>query len=236
MEFLPSQAGPVAITRFFPGWESRDTSVVIVPGYFGRSRHGPYGLYSRLASQWALSGFESMTVDPLGSGDSAAITRTFDSEVLSVVTAVKHCLGISERVVVVGHSMGAATALKARHEINADGRLDVWCLAPLCTLEDLSRAFLSARSRDELLSDGWTSRHGLRLEQAVIDGATEAWRLLSRAEAIVVAGADIYTAEQDLGPTGLARLFTIDDADHNFSADGNADRLVDIGLNLLIGG
>ncbi|WP_405805635.1 alpha/beta fold hydrolase [Streptomyces sp. NBC_00210] len=224
---LPSRSGYVAITRARPSWAPRGRGVVIVPGFFGSSRHGPYGLYSRLARAWAWEGYETICLDPLGSGDSTSVFRTFDTEVESVETVSTWLSDQVESLVLVGHSMGGATALQASH--NASRTTDaVWCLAPLCRLEDLSRVFFSPSQLDELLITGRTYRHGLELRMDHIRESGKAWdRHSHRAAALWLAGADPYTQGMSFPGIPQERLSTVPEADHNFSASESAPYLIE---------
>ncbi|MFF0824167.1 alpha/beta fold hydrolase [Micromonospora haikouensis] len=223
---LPSPDGAVAVTRHAPSWVTSDRSIIVVPGYFGSSRHGPYGLYNRLARAWAWQGFETLTIDPLGSGDSSAVFRDFTSEVRSVEIVAEWAVRRSASLLLVGHSMGGATALRARDRVGApDWR--VWCLAPLCRLVDLARVFLSAGQLDELRVTGRTYRHGLELRRDMIDESGDAWEVhCGDVDGVWVAGADRYTSGMDLTPVPADRIRVIEGADHNFSADDSLPRLL----------
>lgn len=224
---LRTDNGSVAYSRFLPGWDERKHGVLVVPGYFGSSRHGPYGLYTRLARAWSYEGFETMTIDLPGSGDSSPVDRTFETEVDSVVAAAEFLLQHHEDVIIVGHSMGAATALEARHRLASAARASVWGLAPLCSLEDLRRAFLSPQNLDELASTGITQRHGLELRAEMIEAAGAAWNAFAgEIELVWLADTDVYTAGQELSAIAESRRRIIDGADHNFSLEGNFSKLL----------
>lgn len=215
----------VAISHHWPSWVAKDRAIVIVPGYFGSSRHGPYGLYSRLARTWAWAGHPSVTVDPLGSGDSSPVYRDFDSEVESIEVASRWMLRQSSSLLLVGHSMGSATALEARARLPGID-CQVWCLAPLCRMTDLSRAFFDAQQLAELLRSGRTTRHGLELRQDMIDGAERAWEQEAHsADRIWLADADPYARDVDLPIHASDRIHVIAGADHNFSTNDSADSL-----------
>ncbi|NBE79561.1 alpha/beta fold hydrolase [Micromonospora rubida] len=223
---LPSPGGSVAVTRHAPSWVPSEHRIVIVPGYFGSSRHGPYGLYNRLARAWAWQGFETFTIDPLGSGDSTAVFRDFTSEVRSVEIVSEWAARRSASLLLVGHSMGGATALRARERAGATG-WKVWCLAPLCRLADLVRVFLSADQLDELRRTGRTYRHGLELRQDMIEESGAAWDEHSKdVDGVWIAGDDRYTAGMDLSPIPATRTHIIDGADHNFSTNDSLPRLL----------
>jgi broad specificity phosphatase PhoE len=223
--YLPCDLGRVAITRHFPSWVPQDTGVVVVPGYFGSSRHGPYGLYSRLAASWAYEGFETITLDPLGSGDSSPIFRNFESEIVSVVTATEELSRRVSNIIIVGHSMGAATALAARERISSSS-CKVWGLAPLCKFSDLADIFLTSQHQEELLRTGRTFRHGLELRKDIIEDSTDAWdRLHSSIDAVWIADADPYTSTVDLSAVAADRVSRIVGADHNFSNENGVKDL-----------
>nr|MDT0663354.1 alpha/beta fold hydrolase [Micromonospora sp. DSM 115978] len=226
--------GEVAVTRHYPSWAPRRHMIVIVPGYFGSSRHGPYGLYNRLARSWAWHGFETVTIDPLGSGDSTPVFRDFASEVRSVEIVCGWLRREREApLLLVGHSMGGATALRARDRA---GHMDwtVWCLAPLCRMVDLARTFLDAQQLDSLRTTGRTFRHGLELRKDLIDESGAAWNAYCRdADAVWVAAADQYTADMDLAPIPNDRVHHIVGADHNFSTNESLPRLMESTTTLL---
>ena len=218
---LKSKLGSVAVSGFAPSWDVVGTVAIIIPGYFGSSRHGPYGLYTRLAREWAYEGFLTVTVDMLGTGDSAAVARDFESELESVMAVTDWLSSSYDKLILVGHSMGAATALAAR-EANPTACQHVWCLTPLCTLEDLSIHFFSPAQLDDLGQTGRTTRHGLELRLDMIMEADDVWRRLgSSAEQAWLAGADPYTAGQDL-TTFPPIVQRVDGADHNFSTGNSA--------------
>ncbi|WBB76682.1 alpha/beta fold hydrolase [Micromonospora sp. WMMD1128] len=223
---IASPDGAVAVTRHVPSWAASRRTIVVIPGYFGSSRHGPYGLYNRLAHEWAWQGFETLTIDPLGSGDSTPVFRDFTSEVRSVEIVAEWAARRSSSLLLVGHSMGGATALRARDRAG-DQDWPVWCLAPLCRLVDLARVFLPERQLDELEHTGRTFRHGLELRRDMIDEAGAAWDALSENVGRVwLAGNDRYTAGMDLTPIPPDLQVTIEGADHNFSTNGCFPRLL----------
>ncbi|MFH8616933.1 alpha/beta fold hydrolase [Streptomyces sp. NPDC017979] len=230
---LPSRSGSIAITRSRPSWVPRSRGIVVVPGYFGSSRHGPYGLYSRMARAWAWEGYETVCLDPLGSGDSTPTFRTFDTEVESVETVIRWLSNRVGSLVVAGHSMGGATALQASsasRNVNA-----VWCLAPLCRFEDLSGAFFSPAQVSEILIAGRTYRHGLELRMDFIDESGAAWeRHNQNVQALWLAEEDPYA--QGMGFPGISqeRIHSVPGADHNFSTNGSALHLVESTINNLI--
>ncbi|MFG1779956.1 alpha/beta fold hydrolase [Micromonospora sp. NPDC049048] len=224
---ITSPDGAVAVTRHAPSWAPSRRSIIVVPGYFGSSRHGPYGLYNRLARHWAWQGFETLTIDPLGSGDSTPVYRDFTSEVRSVEIVAEWASPHSSSLLLVGHSMGGATALRARERAGGQNWL-VWCLAPLCRLVDLARVFLPEWQLDELARTGRTFRHGLELRREMIDESGAAWEALSTGvDRVWLAGDDQYTAGMDLTPIPPERRQVIEGADHNFSTNGCLPRLLE---------
>ncbi|MGC4857152.1 alpha/beta fold hydrolase [Micromonospora sp. DT4] len=223
---LPSPYGAVAVTRHAASWAASRRTIVVIPGYFGSSRHGPYGLYNRLARAWAWQGFETLTVDPLGSGDSTPVFRDFTSEVRSVEVVGEWAARRGSSVLLVGHSMGGATALRARDGAGANDWL-VWCLAPLCRLVDLARVFLPATQIDELNRTGRTYRHGLELRRDMIDESGAAWDAHCKdVDGVWLAGADQYTAGMDLSAIPADRAHVVAGADHNFSTNDSLRRLL----------
>ncbi|MBX7266932.1 alpha/beta fold hydrolase [Micromonospora sp. Llam7] len=223
---ISSPDGAVAVTRHVPSWAASRRTVILIPGYFGSSRHGPYGLYNRLARAWSWQGFETLTVDPLGSGDSTPVFRDFTSEVRSIEIVSEWASRHGSSLLLVGHSMGGATALRARDQAGAENWL-VWCLAPLCRLVDLSRVFLRGRQLDELHRTGRTYRHGLELRRDMIDESGAAWDAHCKdVDGVWLGGADQYTAGMDLTAIPTARVRVIEGADHNFSTNDSPARLL----------
>lgn len=223
---LDTSVGRVAYTHHYPCWVRRDRAIVIVPGYFGSSRHGPYGLYSRLARAWAGVGYETLTVDPLGSGDSSSIYRDFVTEVRSVESVCRQLLVDASSLLIVGHSMGGATALKARSRM-PDVDCMVWCLAPLCRLNELSDFFFTSDQVTDLRERGRTYRHGLELRMDMIRGADDAWKeLYAATDAVWIGSGDPYTRSVDLSAIDSSRVVVVPGADHNFSGNDNTDWLI----------
>lgn len=221
-----TSVGRVAYTYHYPCWVRRDRAIVIVPGYFGSSRHGPYGLYSRLARAWAGVGYETLTIDPLGSGDSSSVYRDFETEVRSVESACRQLLIDANSLLIVGHSMGGATALRARSRM-PDVDCMVWCLAPLCRLNELADFFFTSDQVADLRKRGRTYRHGLELRIDMIRGADDAWKeLYAAADAVWIGGDDPYTRNVDLSAIDSDRVVIVPGADHNFSGNGNTDWLI----------
>lgn len=225
-EGVETGAGSVALSRHVSGWERRRTSMVVVPGYFGSSRHGPYGLYTRLARTWSFNGFETRTIDPLGTGDSSNVDRSFDTEVRSIKAALREAGERSEHIVIVAHSMAVAAALRARSTMEAGPPVSVWSLAPLCSFDDVRLGFLSPEQYEELVGQGRVLRHGLELRLDFVRAADSAWRELSASvDAVWTGSEDRYTAGQDLSALTLAQRFVVSGADHNFSGAGAIDVL-----------
>lgn len=230
--YIPSHSGDLAASFFHPGWDVKQTALILVPGYFGSSRHGPYGLYTRLARQWAYNGFLCVTYDPLGSGESSFIHRDFETEVESAVTIAQQILSTHKQVIFVGHSMGAATALKASNEFQTCSK--TWCFAPLCKLDELAEYFLDKNQLRELTESGSTLRHGLKLELEMIGKASSAWETHENKISVVfIAGDDPYTRNQPNINIPPSRQFIIEKADHNFSHNENLSAILNITTNLL---
>ncbi len=225
-------SGNIAWTLFMPGWDVRRTGIAIIPGYFGSSRHGPYGLYNRLARQWSYLGFPTATIDPLGTGDSTPVFRTFDTEMMSVTCVGKVLLDMCDRVIFVGHSMGAATALAASNYFG--DQAIAWCLAPLCTLEDMSKGFLNEHQLREFNDTGMTLRHGLTLYADMIQRGDATWRALGHtAKGILIAEADPYTKGQKIPNIKSGLIHKVLGADHNFSMNDSFAQLMKIKDDLL---
>lgn len=232
LKFIPSFSGELAATFFHPGWDAKKTAIIIVPGYFGSSRHGPYGLYTRLARQWSYNGFMCATYDPIGSGESSQIYRDFDTEVESAVAIAKIIFKTHKKVIFVGHSMGAAAALKASEKFKPNS--ETWCFAPICNLDELADTFFNERQLKELLKIGSTLRHGLKLELEMIEKASNAWVSLENEISVVfIAGDDPYTKNQRKIEIPLSRQYIIEKADHNFSNNDNISAILNISTNLL---
>ncbi len=235
MHFVSTRLGLVACTEHFPSWAPTTTALAVVPGYFGSSRHGPYGLYNRLARAWAELGHRTVTLDPLGSGDSSDVQRTFASEVESVVAVGRQLLERAGRLVLVGHSLGTATVLAAREALGAEGGdVLVWGLAPLVSFEDVALGFFTPTQLAELDQFGTTTRHGLALSRAFIEDAERNWfALKDRLDAAWVGDADPYITAEVIARIPNCALSYVPGADHNFSATGNVEVLSEETLALL---
>jgi pimeloyl-ACP methyl ester carboxylesterase len=209
--------------------------LVVVPGYFGSSRHGPYGLYNRLARSWAEAGYRTITVDPLGSGDSSDVARTFSAEVHSVVGVALDMMNQYRRIILVGHSLGTATVLAAREDLrDHSAQVSVWGLAPLVSFEDTGVSFFSEQQLTELAELGATTRHGLTLMRSFIEEAERAWvDLRGRLDASWVGDADPYMTPEVVSRLPQQNLFAVHQADHNFSVTGNVEQLTADTLRLL---
>ncbi len=232
LKYVQTKLGNLAASFFHPGWDVKDTAIVVVPGYFGSSRHGPYGLYTRLARYWSYNGFLSVTYDPLGSGESSPVYRDFETEVESVVSIAKTILSTHKKVIYVGHSMGVSAALKAASQFPSCSK--TWCFAPLCKLEDLADHFFNKSQVQELKMCGSTLRHGLGLDLEMIEKASKAWSKYEKNISVVfVAGNDPYTKNQPRVKIPLSNQYVIENADHNFSHNDNFSQILNIMTNLL---
>ena len=232
LEYIHSDSGDLAASFFHPGWDVKKTAIIVVPGYFGSSRHGPYGLYTRLARHWAYNGFLCVTYDPLGSGESSPVYRDFETEVESAVSIAKKILHTHEQIIFVGHSMGAAAALKAANKFQTCSK--TWCFAPLCKLEGLADYFFNKTQLQELKVTGSTLRHGLRLELEMIEEASNAWSShKGNISVAFIAGSDPYTKNQPRIKIPSSCQYVIEKADHNFSHNDNLSKILNITTELL---
>jgi len=232
LEYIHSDSGDLAASFFHPGWDVKKTAIIIVPGYFGSSRHGPYGLYTRLARHWAYNGFLCVTYDPLGSGESSQVYRDFETEVESAVSIAIKILSTHKQIIFVGHSMGAAAALKAANKLQTYSK--TWCFAPLCKFEELADYFFNKTQLKELTTTGITLRHGLRLDLEMIEEASKAWTSHEDNISVVfIAGNDPYTKNQPRIKIPSSCQYIIEKADHNFSHNDNLSRILSITTDLL---
>ncbi len=213
--FLKTSRGKIVFTKFFPSWSPLNRKCVIAPGYFGNSRHGPYGLYVRLARKLAEDGIETYTFDYLGSGESTPITRTFATDCYSLNCILNTIEDTNFEIFVIGHSSGCAVvsnSIKCNLKICGIG------LAPLCVLSDYSDAFFNHREFQLLLSQGEVIRKGIKLRLKYLQDIEENWikygNLLSK---IIIAGNDQYDRKRNTTRLIGTGVITMPDADHNFS-------------------
>jgi len=172
-------------------------------------------------------GYETVTLDPLGSGDSSPVFRTFESEVMSAMAVIKDVLQRVDSLVLVGHSMGAATAVAARAEMGLED-CSVWCLAPLCRLGDMALGFLSESDVERLHREGRTFRHGLELRIGMIAHAEQAWvRHQASVDMIWLGSEDRYTRHVDMSAIPRERVIVTPGSDHNFSNETGVAWLIE---------
>jgi len=88
-----TRRGRIHLTRFLPGWSPSGKCVLILPGTREGSRSGCLGFNTELARQLGLLGFLSVTVDPLGCGDSTPIRRTAESDAWSIIAVLQMLAG-----------------------------------------------------------------------------------------------------------------------------------------------
>lgn len=226
---LATAWGRIQSTYYYKGWHSESRACIIVPGYFGNSRLGPYGLFCRLARALAFEGYESITVDYLGSGESSPASRTFASDVYSVEAVLRKC---QSEVVLIGHSIGSAVVAEICRKYP---RVVGVALAPLCGLEEMAKRFLSSEELMILKETGTVSRRGIRLELTYVNAAEQAWREgANRLKAVVSAKEDQYT-EGFAGLGAKVARFVVEGADHNFSSGNASDTLIELIVAIVCG-
>ena len=217
-----TRLGRVRSSTFFPGWEVRDATAVILPGYFSNSRAGPYGLYTRLARDLSAHGIRSITVDYLGFGESDPIRRTFSSDLASLEAVLLEAN--SAELFLIGHSLGSAlvcAGLGMRPEAIGIA------LAPMYSLHQLSRALLTGVELNQLVATGSTTRRGVTLDAHYVEQAESAWSSGSdRLSTIVLGSEDHYSPAEFLSLPHAVETVTIEGADHNFASHGSSDLMI----------
>jgi pimeloyl-ACP methyl ester carboxylesterase/broad specificity phosphatase PhoE len=221
---IHTKYGSVQITLFCPGWENKMHTCIIVPGYFGNSRLGPYGLFVRLARTLAFDGVECITIDYLGSGESTPINRTFEFDIFSAESVISK-ISTSHRISVIGHSLGCSVVAKICQKHN---NITGLALAPLCILDDLGKSFFSPHDFQILLNEGSVIRKGVYFPLEYIKSAEEAWKYgASTLKAIILAEQDPYDVSRSaLNFIGKVPVYLISDADHNFSLKNSSNELI----------
>lgn len=227
---IPTDRGFIQTSIHAAAWGQKQGVCVIAPGYFGNSRQGPYGLYSRIARELAKQGYETHTIDYLGSGESTPISRTFDSDVCSLmqVAATLH----EEKLVLLGHSMGAAVVASVLSRIPDSIGLGV---APMVTLGSMRQALLSVSELDQLEGTGRVVRRGIAIDGDSLHRADIAWEKFNNLLSIVIAPSnDTYDpARFDLTGISADRLNFVNATDHNFSTGDGAAQLISILVKFL---
>ncbi len=229
---IQTQFGAIQATYYYPGWAPRMHSSIIIPGYFGNSRLGPYALFVRLARALAFNGIECTTMDYLGSGESSPLTRTFDLDVFSV-NAVISQISNRKAISLIGHSVNTSVVAHICHS-----RQDVsgFALAPGNSMHDLRQTFLSREEYKTLTQTGLVTRRGVDFRLEYVKSALRAWRKgRSRLKAVILAGEDQYVGDyKALTSRWKVPVYSIHDADHNFSSANSSEDLINI-LDRLLG-
>jgi len=223
--------GVIQTTYYYPGWQPKKHTVIILPGYFGNSRVGPYGLYVRLARALSFLGMECIILDYLGSGESSPISRTFELDVLSAQTVLSK-INKKNKVSIIGHSIGSAVVTKmCKNNPNISG----YVLAPLCSLDDYSHSFLNANQFQSLIQNGSVTRKGVKLYLEYIKSSETSWKNgISTLKAIIAAKEDQYDLTRaSLESSNGVPIIFVDKADHNFSASSSSEKLIELIKNLL---
>jgi broad specificity phosphatase PhoE len=221
---IHTKYGYIQTTLFHPGWENKIHTCIIAPGYFGNSRLGPYGLFVRLARALSFEGVECITIDYLGSGESSPINRTFEFDVFSIEAIISKILN-SNKISIIGHSIGCSVIAEiCRRHNNING----FALAPLCILDDLKKVFFSAYDFHILLNERSVIRKGVYVPLEYIKSAEKSWKSgASTLKAIILAEEDPYDISRSaLNFIGKVPVYSIYEADHNFSLKNSSNELI----------
>jgi len=195
-----------------------NSTAFIVPGAFGNSRLGPYGLYAKLAQSLAQQGVRTLTLDPLGCGESTQLPRTLESDRQSLLAAVRK-LGRGKSVLI-GHSTGA----------NLIGGVDIGNVVTKISLAPIT-SYSLAKSQIGFVEDmktGFCTHHGVSVERQIIDNpVSDGLPDPDFEEVAFFCQGDRYT---DLGDyrnmKQHTKTVTYPDGDHNFSTTEISQNLI----------
>ncbi len=219
-----------AITVHNPAWELKDSLAIFIPGYFGNSRSGPYGLYSDLARKLAYRGVESWTVDLPGSGDGAPVRRDWSRDTEAVGNVLECATQRRSTIVVVGHSMSAALAARAGA---GNPHVHSVALAPLVRWDQLAYGLFSSEQVRELKSVGWINRRGIDLRADYVTCAESAWDShMDQLAMVILGGADTYAPIGSMAYPER-RSVIVAKGDHNFTSAESAGELLTAILTLV---
>lgn len=215
--------GIVRFARFLPAWQILGASAIVVPGYFGNSRGGPYGVYTRLARRLAMTGIEVLTFDFLGTGESDPATRSFLSDIASTHAVAGSASGRS--VFLIGHSIGCAIVCEA---ILRSPQYSGIALAPMYAAEQLGLGMTSPSAVRALLREGHMMRRGVRFDVDYLEKAEQAWKMAShRLDLVVFGEEDTYAPAASISLRSSVPTMSIEEADHNFANGESSSRLID---------
>ncbi|MGK4593969.1 alpha/beta fold hydrolase [Amycolatopsis sp. w19] len=203
--------GHIAYTTWEAAYFRRTADVIIVPGLFGNNRTGPYNLYSTIAAQLSAAGYRSTVYDPVGSGESVPLPRSYEGDVESLVS-VARALKV-RRAILIGHSVGATVAAAVGDRIGVP--CHTIALAPITTAAEVLRR-INADDR-RCLERSIAIRNGVRFKSDYASLLQKASRD-ARFDAVVVGDSDTY-----LDPSApvlwshKSKTMTVK-GDHNFTA------------------
>jgi broad specificity phosphatase PhoE len=223
---VSSTRGFIQASIHAPAWGKAVGSCIIAPGYFGNSRQGPYALYTRIARELSRRQINTITFDYIGSGESSPATRSFESDLFSLINIADHLVKTGP-LLVLGHSMGAAIAAKFK-------QLRPWTraigLAPLVTINALKQGLLNAREIKELTANELCYRQGIVINSQYLRSAETAWvEAREKLDHIIIAGSDVYDPKHvDSASFPKSKISCITDADHNFSKLHTSATLINV--------
>lgn len=214
---VATSRGRVKASKFFPAWEARRASAIIIPGYFSNSRAGPYGLYTRLAQRLALEGIATYTYDPLGYGESDPVRRSLQSDIISLRAVVSQA--DSPHLILLGHSMAGAFVCLPKQDLGSSAtNITRIALAPLNDLETILIHAMPAEESEIIRRHETLIRHGMPIDEEYIIKADELWRQGYETIDFAIFGASDHYVKPAWVPLAARTLMTeVDNADHNFS-------------------
>jgi len=221
---LTTMQGEIAYTKYYPSWSPLNRKCIIAPGYFGNSRHGPYGLYVRLARNLAKIGIETCTFDYLGSGESTPLKRTYETDLYSLERIINNIYNPSFEIFVIAHSAGCSVVselLRNNPKIKGIG------LAPFCILKDYHTGFFTNLEYNLILSSGKVIRKGIELDLQYLKKIEDSWlknkKLLSK---LFIGGEDQYDKSRNSIKGIEEKVTLIEHADHNFASENSSFILI----------
>jgi broad specificity phosphatase PhoE/alpha/beta superfamily hydrolase len=222
---LKTDLGNISYTRFFSSWSPLNRKCIIAPGYFGNSKHGPYGLYVRIARRLAKMGIETYTFDYLGSGESAPITRTFETDCYSLQTVHDNIKIQDSKTFIIGHSAGCSVVSKI---IAQNEKVEGIALAPYCIIDDYNISFFSEEEFRRLHSLKTIIRKGIKLDLSYLTNMEDNWKQTKNLLSIIfLGGCDQYDINRNSTKGIDEKIFIIKDADHNFSLKNSSFELIE---------
>ncbi len=215
------------------GW-----SAVILRGYFSATHVGPARLYVQIGRLLAARGVETFRIDPGGSGDSDGESEemTYASECTDSRLMIDYARAsqtpAARKVLIVGHCLGAGTAVRIAA---ADPTIDrLFLISPACGTPFAPGDPFSSEQREELAATGRTERRGVAIARETVEAMEdpalfEIARTVAAHCVVFHGSADEYfppcAVQQLASALPGARRVEIAGADHNFLVRRTRPRL-----------